>query len=91
MRELGQLYDYTLLHFLHHLAESTNGALTQFFRFISYFGDKGIFFIALSLVLIYFKKTRKLGICILISLAIGAIFTRLFLKNAIVPHRPYLS
>ena len=21
MRELGQLYDYTLLHFLHHLAE----------------------------------------------------------------------
>ena len=32
MRELGQLYDYTLLHFLHHLAESTNGALTPFFR-----------------------------------------------------------
>ena len=78
MRELGQLYDYTLLHFLHHLAEATNGALTPFFRFISYFGDKGIFFIALALVLIYFKKTRKLGICILISLAIGAIFTSLF-------------
>ncbi len=91
MRELGQLYDYTLLHFLHHLAVSTNGALTPFFRFISYFGDKGIFFIALSLVLIYFKKTRKLGICILISLAIGAIFTSLFLKNAIGRHRPYLS
>ena len=37
------------------------------------------------------KKTRKLGICILISLAIGAIFTSLFLKNAIGRHRPYLS
>lgn len=91
MRELGQLYDYTLLHFLHHLAESTNGALTPIFRLISYFGDNGIFFIALALVLIYFKKTRKLGICILISLAIGAIFTSLFLKNAIGRHRPYLS
>lgn len=43
------------------------------------------------MVLIYFKKTRKLGICILISLAIGAIFTSLFLKNAIGRHRPYLS
>lgn len=60
MRELGQLYDYTLLHFLHHLAESTNGALTPFFRFISYFGDKGIFFIALPWYSFILKRQENL-------------------------------
>ena len=91
MMSLLQNYDYTILHFLHHLALITNGHLTPFFRFISYFGDKGLFFILLGMILLIFKKTRKLGLCILISLLIGTLFTNLFLKNIIARHRPYLS
>lgn len=86
-----QSYDYTILHFLHHLALITNNHLTPIFRFISYFGDKGIFFILLGIILLIFKKTRKLGLCILISLLLGTLFTNLFLKNIIARHRPYLS
>ena len=91
MKQIMNLYDYTILHFLHHLALSTHGHLTPFFRLISYFGDKGLFFICLGLFLFLFKKTRRLGFCILLSLFIGTLFTNLFLKNIIARHRPYLS
>ena len=58
-------------------------------RFISYFGDHGIFFIALAVVLLVFRKTRKLGIIACISVAFGSILNNFVLKEIIARPRPY--
>ncbi len=56
---------------------------------ITKLGDHGIFCIALSLLLICFKKTRKTGITIGVSLAIGFLVGNIFLKNVVGRIRPY--
>ena len=58
-------------------------------RFISYFGDHGYFFIALVVILIIFRKTRKIGITLAIGMIIGVLVNNVFLKNLIARPRPY--
>ncbi|MBQ7045363.1 MAG: phosphatase PAP2 family protein [Clostridia bacterium] len=57
--------------------------------FITHLTDGGAIWIALSLVLIIFKKTRRAGISMAISLAIGLIVGNLALKNIVGRIRPY--
>ncbi len=64
------------------------GFLTFIFKFISLLGDKGILFILASIVLMLFKNTRKIGICILGSIMIGAIITNIILKSYVGRLRP---
>lgn len=63
--------------------------LTPIMKLITSLGNGGWFWIALSLLLLCFKKTRKAGIYALISLAIGALITNLWLKVWICRTRPY--
>lgn len=56
---------------------------------ISLFGDKGIFWIAVAVLLIIFKKTRKTGISMGAALLIGVIVGNLILKNVVARIRPY--
>lgn len=83
-------FDYALLEFFHNLH---SGALGDFFDiFMSYFtklGDDGIFLILLSLVLMIFKKTRKVGAAMLGAIIIGALFTNITIKPIIARPRPY--
>ena len=58
-------------------------------RFISYFGDHGYFFIALVIVLLIFRKTRKTGIVLALGMIIGALLNNVILKNLIARPRPY--
>lgn len=58
-------------------------------RFISYLGDHGYFFIALVIVLIVFRKTRKIGITLAIGMLIGTLINNTILKNLIARPRPY--
>ncbi len=67
----------------------TNPFLDTVMPFITKFGDDGIFWIALSVIFIVFKKTRKMGICMGISLLIGFITGNLLLKNLFARIRPY--
>ena len=66
-----------------------NPILTPFFTFITHLGDSGIFWIALSLILCIFKKTRKVGICGLFALLFSVTFNNAFLKNVVGRIRPY--
>jgi len=70
-----------------------NGMANDFWTFLAKFMDilgyKGLCFIAASLILCCFVKTRKLGVCMLISIAFGGLFTNLILKDAIARPRPY--
>lgn len=58
-------------------------------RFISYFGDKGYFFILLTIVLLVFRKTRKIGIVLAFGLLFNHILNNMILKNWIARPRPY--
>ena len=58
-------------------------------RFISYFGDHGYFFIALVVVLLIFRRTRKTGIVLALGMIVGALLNNVILKNLIARPRPY--
>ncbi len=66
-----------------------NDLLDGFFSFITHFGDKGLFFIALGLILIIFSKTRKCGLTVAVALAIGVIVGNVILKNVVARIRPF--
>lgn len=86
-----ETFDYAILEMLHNLAVATNGALTFLFIGISFFADKGIVLILIGLVLIAFRKTRKMGVCIVLAIGLGALMTNLILKDLIARPRPYAT
>ncbi len=59
------------------------------FTFITHLGDKGILFIALAIMLMLFKKTRKTGFALALGLIIGFIVCNLILKNVFARVRPF--
>lgn len=60
-----------------------------FWKGITFLGDGGWFWIVLSVLLLFPKKTRKAGITAFLALAIGALVTNLGLKNLVARIRPY--
>ncbi len=56
---------------------------------ITMFGDGGIFWIAIAVILLFPKKTRKVGLTMGLSLALGFLVGNLFLKNVVGRIRPY--
>jgi len=58
-------------------------------RFITSLGDGGFFWILLALIFLCFKKTRRFGAAMAISLIISTIITNLTLKPLIDRPRPY--
>ena len=84
-------FDHFILNALHSFAFFTGGHFNWFFRLISYFGDKGIFLLTLSVFLMLFKKTRKVGICMFGSIGCGAIITNFIFKDLVARPRPFMS
>lgn len=66
-----------------------NDFFTMFWKFITGFGDGGYFWLAVSIAMLFFKKTRKTGIVSLCSIALCFLVTNLCLKNWIARPRPY--
>lgn len=60
-----------------------------FWRSITFLGDKGWAWLALSLLLTAFPKTRKTGLLALAAMALCALVTNVCLKNLIARPRPY--
>ena len=63
--------------------------LDKVFPIITKLGDEGLLWIALAVIFLFFKKTRKIGITMGLSLLIGYLVGNLFLKNVIARVRPY--
>lgn len=57
--------------------------------FITYLGDNGIFWIALSLILLIPKKTRKLGVYVAGGLLMATVINNLGLKELFARVRPF--
>ncbi len=64
--------------------------LTPIMKFITIFGDNGIFWIAVCLVLMMFKKTRRLGIICSLSLLFTFICCNLTIKPIVDRTRPWV-
>lgn len=60
-----------------------------FWKFITFLGNYGWFWIALSAVLLISSRTRKAGAAALTALLIGALLTNVILKDLIARIRPY--
>ena len=67
----------------------TASFLNPIMSFISFLGNAGWFWIATALILLFFKKTRVIGITMACSLIFSLIFTNLLLKPIIDRPRPW--
>ncbi|MBO6093785.1 MAG: phosphatase PAP2 family protein [Oscillospiraceae bacterium] len=82
-------FDESITLAIHNLLYPMRLFFTPFFDFISLLGKGGIFLIILSLVMIFFKRTRRMGTAMLIAVTVGALFTNCCLKVLIARPRPY--
>ncbi len=82
-------FDTAILGFWNSVAQGAGKVLTPIMEVISFFGWKGIAMIVLGVVLLLFKKTRRLGVGALIAIAFGALFTNVLIKNLVARARPY--
>ena len=87
MNALNQLE----LPFLHALQDAIGcGFCDTFFSLITKLGDHGYFWIAMALVLLCFKRTRRIGVSMAIALIIGLCVTNLGVKPLVQRIRPYI-
>lgn len=81
--------DYAILRFYHTLAGSFGPLLTPAMNLITLTAWNGALPVVIALALLCLRKTRKTGLCILLGLALGVIFTNLIVKTAVARPRPY--
>lgn len=67
------------------------GFLNFFCKYYSYIGEKGICLILAGLIMCCFSKTRKIGVCTVFAIMVGALFTNILLKNIVARPRPYTN
>ncbi len=63
--------------------------VTPFWKLMTMFGEGGIFWIVLCLILIAIKKTRKIGIMMALALICNALLVNVCIKNLVARVRPY--
>ena len=80
-------FEVGILHSLYETFQCT--FLDKVMPVITSLGDAGIFWIALAVILLFFKKTRRAGISMAFSLIFGLILCNLTLKPLVGRIRPY--
>ena len=87
-----QNFDYKILEFYHNLHEGSMGQFFDVFnKYFTRLGDGGIFVLAIGLILLLFKKSRKIGMGMIGGVIIGALLTNVCVKNVVARPRPYVS
>lgn len=76
-----------ILHDIHDALQCT--FMDKVMPVITALGDAGIFWIVLAVVLLFFKKTRRAGLTMAISLIFGLLLCNLTLKPLVARIRPY--
>jgi undecaprenyl-diphosphatase len=82
-----EIFDFAILDFIKEYV--ANPFFDVFFKLITHIGDNAIFFIVLSVVCLFFKKTRKYGIALAIGLTLCLILCNITLKNLFARVRPF--
>lgn len=74
--------------FLYWLQAHRSGWLDWWMQKVTSLGNGGIFWILLGIFLLFLVRTRRIGISMLVSMAIGLVIGNLILKNVIARERP---
>lgn len=82
-------YDMFILKILHAVAGALGPVLTPLMKLITLLGEKGILLLLLSLVLMCFARTRRIGVCVFGAVCCGALITNFILKDWIARPRPF--
>ena len=73
---------------LYALQELHNPVLDAIMVFITKLGDDGILWISIGVLCLFFKKHRKMGVQVLLSMLLATIIGNLILKNIFARPRP---
>lgn len=80
-------FDFPVLEFIRN--HMTHPVMDKAMPIVTMFGDAGIFWIAIALLLLVFPKTRKIGWSMGAALVLGLIACNIVLKPMIARIRPY--
>ena len=82
--------DYNVAKFMNKIANSFIGGVATFLmKAVTLITEKGIIFFLAAIILMCFAKTRKAGLLMFVSVAVGAILTNIVFKGFIARPRPY--
>ena len=84
-------FDGAILDFYHNLAVKASGFFTPVAEFFDVIGEGALFCFVLAAVLLFFKKTRIIGVCIIGAVCCGALITNLTIKELVARPRPFNS
>ena len=87
MIEFIESIDFAILNWLND--NLAHPVLDVIFRFITHLGDGGWLWIALTAIFLCFKKTRRYGVTMAISLLFSLLITNLTLKPLVNRPRPF--
>ena len=82
-------FDFSILNFIQENFRC--GFLDAVMPVITSLGDVGVIWILISVILLFFKKSRKLGIQLLISILFAYVIYQLILKPVIARPRPFMQ
>lgn len=80
-------FEYTILDFIQN--NFSHPIVDEVMKFFSFLGNSGWVWILLGVSLLFFKKTRKIGITICLSLIFSLLICNITLKPLIARTRPY--
>ena len=83
---LCAIYDWEILYFIQNNLRAP--FLDFFFSNITLLGELALCWFVWGIVLLFFKKHRKVGLLVIIGVLIGALIGNLILKNAVARPRP---
>lgn len=75
------------------LGSTANSALTAFFKAVTFLGDAKFILLLLcvSAILLAFKKTRRIGLAVIISLVLSTLIVNIILKPTVMRTRPFIT
>ena len=75
---------------LAYISEHWRGGLSDtVWKVFSLLGSYGAVFSTLAVLLLFFRRTRRAGAAMLIALGVGFLLGNVFLKNLVMPPRPF--
>ena len=72
------------------IQENLRGVMDGLWIFITHLGDDGILWIAIGAILLIWKKTRPIGITMLLSLLMDFLIVNVSLKGLVARPRPFV-
>lgn len=76
------------LEILHAIQQLHTSLLDAVMVFLSMLGDGGLIWLAISIVMLFFKKTRRCGLTIMGAMALSFLLGNLLIKNLVARPRP---